>query len=1285
MSIFKRTLCFCLTLVASLLVLCGNASPAYAHRPHDVVSEVELSPEFGQDSTLYILVRNGLFRSKNTGDTWKRLSNGLDYESKLIALEISPSDKNILYVGEDRARIYRSDDGGDSWVETPQRLENQTLDWLQIAPNTPETVFAHTEEGVLFKTSDGGETWSSVLENSTATALAAEANGQVLILGDDAGNLQKSEDGGETWAAIATFSADTAIQQIAFSPNFASDQTFLIATTESGIYRTVDGGKSIDTLNQGLADLKIQDVLIRDDEKYLVSTWDGGYWSWQSDAQSWIQSDLGLTRDPMADDLTVPHFEDLEVSGTVAFLGGFDGLFRSTNSGEQWEEVETLSLGSIVSLAVSPTFADDNTLAVATYVGEIYISRDRGETWQPANESLYLPKFKRNFDPLIIEKGDQDPRRFFDIALSGQGTQGNQLLASLLYTKILRSDKMGESWSITNLDREVRGVALTLSPDFEHDQTVFSRSQSDLVYRSTNAGKTFQQVGAVDKQQGNDAPSTVLSPDFAQDKTLFTTGELGVYRSTDGGESWTTLTEGNALDEDAGIQLAISSNFAADKTLFAISRAGLYRSINAGDSWENITSKFLNEPTFMEAIAISPNYAEDRTVIVSPRGRGLFKSTDGGETFSAIGDSRMTFARMTNVPSAGRPLQFSPNYAVDKTLFGFGAAETEIYRSIDDGESWEALSIPRQQIMQIPPPSLLANAGMFLDIHQGKIKKLAVLLFGAIGLIGGLQYFGNRGLMTALRGEVQSFSADIVYGVPKALKLLTIALIGIRLVFALGSLSTTPYNADEVRGFYRLSGYLRAEVIEEVFRGDIFTKAEVQSYQVPSSDKNVWDALVSLADYPEHPPLYDVIARYGMTVWKNPLSARVLALVLSFVYLPLAYWLCLELFHSAWAGWIAVALLSISPYHILLAQGAREYSLWTILILGSSTLLLKAIRTQRLSYWMIYAATVAIGLYSHLFFAFSLIAQSIYMLLFYWRQWKTYLIPFVMSAGAGVLAFGPWALVVLLKLDKIDENTQWVQGRRSSIVSIIRTAIDSLGNTFFDLDNSLPRWENYSDFLFFILTALAVYCLIRWSPKRVSAFVLLPVIVTTTILVIPDVISGGGRFAQSRYLVPTLLSLELVLAYFISNAMRNSKYNWERLAWSGVFSLSLLFGTVSGMRIAKSPNWDYLDQGNTASVKNLELAPIINAAKKPLIISTATHSFLLALSYEVDDHVDFQLLQGASPEEWSALLDISKAQQDYSDIFIYGSDQEFFEFLLTTYGLEPEAAFEHTLYKLPES
>ena len=221
--------------------------------------------------------------------------------------------------------------------------------------------------------------------------------------------------------------------------------------------------------------------------------------------------------------------------------------------------------------------------------------------------------------------------------------------------------------------------------------------------------------------------------------------------------------------------------------------------------------------------------------------------------------------------------------------------------------------------------------------------------------------------------------------------------------------------------------------------------------------------------------------------------------------------------------------------------------------------------------------------------------------------------------------------------------------------------------------------------MFFILTALAVYCLIRWSPKRVSTFVLLPLIVTTTILVIPDVISGGGRFSQSRYLVPALLSLELVAAYFISNAMRQSKYNWERLAWSGVFSLSILLGIVSGMRIAKSPNWDYLDQGNTASVRNLELAPVINAAQKPLIISTATHSFLLALSYEVDDHVDFQLLQGASPEEWPALLDISKAQQDYSDVFIYGLDQELFEFLSTTYDLEPEAAFEHTLYKLPES
>ena len=49
-----------LAFVAGLTVL---APTAHAHSPHDVVADVELSPEFDQDLTAYAIVREYLLRS----------------------------------------------------------------------------------------------------------------------------------------------------------------------------------------------------------------------------------------------------------------------------------------------------------------------------------------------------------------------------------------------------------------------------------------------------------------------------------------------------------------------------------------------------------------------------------------------------------------------------------------------------------------------------------------------------------------------------------------------------------------------------------------------------------------------------------------------------------------------------------------------------------------------------------------------------------------------------------------------------------------------------------------------------------------------------------------------------------------------------------------------------------------------------------------------------------------------------------------------------------------------
>ncbi len=733
---FRWGLTLSFSLAALLVTWIAGGEAAYAHRPHDVVSQVVVSPTYSQDQTVYILVRHSLFRSQDGGETWQRLSNGLDNHNNLNSLTASAANDRVLYTAAAGDGVYRSSNGGDAWRSVNTGMDDREIAWVVSSPADANLVFAQTKTGQLYRSENGGEGWELVREDLPATAIAIASDGSnSAFLGDENGQIWRSEDRGESWTQLTTLSDVGSVNQIAIADDFANTQTFVVATGEAGVYRTTDGGQSFSPMNEGLSDKRVQDVQLLADGTLLASTWDQGYWQWQTDEQTWVNLDKGLEQDQQAEEMEKPHFSDLELSNNfsqdgIVFLGGFDGLFQSKNGGQQWQQLETLSLGTVIDMAVSPTYTEDKTIAVATYVGEVYISHDGGDTWQAINENLYLPLFTRKFQPLDPE--DQDPRRFFDIEVSPTYNQDETLLASILYTKIIRSTNGGKNWSLEQLEKSVRGVSLAFSPTFEQDGTVFSTNQAGLVFRSTNGGESFELLAETAPQSGNDSPSTVLSPNFAEDRTLFSTGEQGIYKSEDAGQNWELLTADTPLENAGGLLLAISPEFPQDSTLWVGSRKGLYRTTDGGQSWTAITGSDYGKNAYVEAIAVSPNYGQDGTVMASIRGKGLFKSTDSGSSFRKIDKGKLTFARLNNVPSAGKALQFSPNYAQDNTIFGFGSARTEIYRSTDGGDTWEVLPIERKTVETIGKPGLLAKTGLLLDIHSGKIKKLFGLLVAMV-------------------------------------------------------------------------------------------------------------------------------------------------------------------------------------------------------------------------------------------------------------------------------------------------------------------------------------------------------------------------------------------------------------------------------------------------------------------------------------------------------------------------------------------------------------------------
>jgi photosystem II stability/assembly factor-like uncharacterized protein len=113
---------------------------------------------------------SGLFKSTDGGEHWTKLTNGLPTPAQgltRIGFCIAPSDHNRLYAtvdAGDNGGIYRSDDGGLSWVNAnPNPLfwgRGDDFAEVKVDPNNKDIVY--TANVVTWKSVDAGKTWTPV-------------------------------------------------------------------------------------------------------------------------------------------------------------------------------------------------------------------------------------------------------------------------------------------------------------------------------------------------------------------------------------------------------------------------------------------------------------------------------------------------------------------------------------------------------------------------------------------------------------------------------------------------------------------------------------------------------------------------------------------------------------------------------------------------------------------------------------------------------------------------------------------------------------------------------------------------------------------------------------------------------------------------------------------------------------------------------------------------------------------------------------------------------------------
>ncbi|MGI9107365.1 MAG: VPS10 domain-containing protein [Pyrinomonadaceae bacterium] len=227
-------------------------------------------------------------------------------------------------------------------------------------------------------------------------------------------------------------------------------------------------------------------------------------------------------------------------------------------------------------------------------------------------------------------------------------------------------------------------------------------SHGDGVYKSMDAGKTWKRIGLEDTRQIGRVRVHPRNPDIVYVAALghlFGPNEQrGVFRSKDGGKTWEKiLSRGNkagAIDltfDPTNANILYAGFWEVLRTPWSLESGGagggLFKSTDGGDTWTEIT-RHQGLPRGLVGkvgITVSPANPERVWAIVEAEDGGVFRSDNGGRTWTRTNEQR-------NLRQ--RAWYYTRIYADTQNPDTVYVLNTGFYKSNDGGRTFTNISVP---------------------------------------------------------------------------------------------------------------------------------------------------------------------------------------------------------------------------------------------------------------------------------------------------------------------------------------------------------------------------------------------------------------------------------------------------------------------------------------------------------------------------------------------------------------------------------------------------------------
>jgi photosystem II stability/assembly factor-like uncharacterized protein len=339
-----------------------------------------------------------------------------------------------------------------------------------------------------------------------------------------------------------------------------------------GIYKSTDNGDTWTKLPNTVDQFEVYAIYInRYDDIFVGTNYRHRVYRSTDDGETWVIINEGYeTWECWA----IGENKD----GTVMFAGDgqFEKLFRSTNYGDSWEFVEYLT---------AITFAADSSSNIycGTHYG-LFKSTDDGLTWNPTglmeipvntilvdNDSVLIcgTGYYSNTGDGVFYSTDYG-ETWNSMGLKGKEilslafTSNKTLLAGSLIDGVYSTTDMGLNWIQHN-----NGLFLKQAFRLEvnNDDDIFVGSEVEGVFRSTNNGESFEQIGL--------PTSIVYNMDFMYDSLIIVATNSGVQKYNRITEEWSNI----------GLQAVQAVETDTNGVIYAATNgSGLFASVDMGET-----------------------------------------------------------------------------------------------------------------------------------------------------------------------------------------------------------------------------------------------------------------------------------------------------------------------------------------------------------------------------------------------------------------------------------------------------------------------------------------------------------------------------------------------------------------------------------------------------------------------------------------------------------------------------------------------------------------------------